>query len=591
MERLEDRLAANVRWVLVGVVAASILFRVAYFIQIDGGLCSQWQRWENGDPNFFDQWGRRIASGDWLTRGSFHPLHAWHKRVAREYFIRNPTERLEIRATGRDPARVLWDRWYGEAQFHQEPLYPWLVGATYRLFGPDPRWVYAWQMVLGVLSNLLIWWLARRHFGERAGLVAAILAVLCGPILFYEWTLVRTSLTVFITLGLAFLFEGALERGSLRRWAVVGVGLGLAILLQTTFVLFGIVGAAWLAWKSQERWRPLAAIAAGAIVCLAPAFVRNAVVGAPLFSLSSVGTVTFVAANWPDTDPTRGWAADDRALALLMDKTGGDFGSAARETLDRHSPGTFVALLWRKSKMLFHDYELPNNKNFLYYRAHAPVLGIGFAGFGLILPFALLGFYAAWKERGRHSLLYAVVATAAAPMLIFYVLARFRAPLTAGLIPFAGCGIVMLAEWIRAKEWKRVAIAAGVIALAGLCLFRSLPPHMRAIRSGDYRVAYETYVEPKEKAAVASSDWSGAAAVLAEMLEDEPAEVRRMDGTPLPEGGIEIREFTDFFSAVYVRRSGYLGMLGQTEASRSDADRAETLHRSLGGVPSAPWTP
>jgi hypothetical protein len=590
---LEERLAANARWILVGLVAFSIAFRVAYVAQIDGGPCSQWHRWEDGDPNFFDQWGRRIAAGDWIGDGSFHPMHGWHKRVAREYFIRQPLEEIEIRKSGRDPATVVWDRWYGGPLFHQEPLYPYLVGATYKVFGPDPRWVYAWQMILGVLSNVLIWGLARRHFGERAGLVAAAMASLCGPIAFYEMTLVRTTLTVFTTLGLCVLFERAFERNTWRAWAVAGVGLGLALLLQTTFALFGLAALGILAWRSRDRTalRAAGVVAAAAMACLVPVVARNAVVGAPLFGLSSVGTVTFVAANWPDSDPTRGWAVDDRMMARLLAETGGRFGSAMRNTLDRHSPVTFAELMGRKLKMLFHDYELPNNKNFLYYREHAPVLRIGFVGFGLILSLALFGLHAAWKRETRPWLLFATILTAAAPMLIFYVLARFRAPLTAALIPFAALGAVTLADWIRERRWKPAAIAGGLVLVTAIILFRPLPGHMRPIRSADYRVAFRTFGAPKERAAVESSDWSAAAAILATTLEDEPDEVRGLKGEPLPEGGFEIRQITDFFRAVHSRRGDYLDRLGRTEDSRRELERAETLRRSLGGVPTAPWKP
>lgn len=595
LARAEAFLAARTRWILVALVAGSILFRVAYYAQIDGGPCSEWHRWEDGDPNFFHLWGRQIASGDWLTDGAFHPLHGWHKRVAYEHFLRHSAEESEYKRAGVDPARALWNRWYGEALFHQEPHYPYLIGLTYKIFGADPRAVYAWQLALGILTNLLIWWIARRHFGDLAGIFAAGLALFCGPLLFYEMTLIRTSITVFASLGILVLFERAFEKESPGRWALAGVGLGLALLIQTIFILFGIAAMALLAWRHREKWREGAragaAVAVGALACMTPAFVRNAVVGAPVFSLSSVGTVTFVAANWPDSDPTRGWAVDERAMARLMSDTGGAFGGAMRDTLDRHSPVTFAQLMGRKLKMLLHDYELPNNKNFLYYRGHAPILWAGFVGFGLILPFALVGLYGAWKGFDRHALLYFLVAASAAPMLIFYVLARFRAPLAAALIPFAAFGIVRLAEWILEKKWKPAGIAGGVVAITALWMFRPLPEHMRPIRSADYRVAFKTHWAPRERIFVEASYWGKAEAVLAEALRDEPDEVRRLDGSPLPEGGFEIRQITDFFRSLHARRAGYLTKLGREKEAAAEDAAAERLRKSLGGVPTAPWRP
>lgn len=591
---LEARLAANARWILIGLIAGSVLLRVAYFVQIDGGPCSQWHRWEDGDPNFFDLWGRRISEGDWLTHGSFHPHHAWHKRVAKEYFIRNRNEEADLLKRGVDPARDLWDRWYGGNLLHQEPLYPYLVGATYRVLGPDPRWVYALQMVFGVMSNVLVWLIARRHFGERAGLIAAGLVLLCGPLMFYEMTLIRTSLMVFASLGLLVAFERAFERGGWGRWAAAGAAMGAALMLQTTFILFGLAAAGLLAWRHRDRaregLRAAGAVAIGVIALVSPAVIRNAAVGAPLLGFSAVGPVTFLAANLTDTDPTRGWSVDERAIARLMSETGGGFGRVARETLDSHSPGTFAALMTRKMKMLLRDYELPNNKNFLYYRQYAPILWVGCVGFGVILPLALIGLHAAWKEAGRHALLMSLVVSGVAPMLIFYVLARFRAPVTAALIPFAAFGAVRLGEWILERRWKAVAIGGGVAAVTALILFRPLPEHMRPIRSGDYRISFRTIGWPLEEAAVEASDWSAAASVLEEALRYEPREVRRMEGSPLPEGGFEIRQLTDFFRAMHARRAGYLKRIGNLEEAQREADRADTLRKSLGGVPVAPWT-
>jgi hypothetical protein len=176
-------------------------------------------------------------------------------------------------------------------------------------------------------------------------------------------------------------------------------------------------------------------------------------------------------------------------------------------------------------------------------------------------------------------------------MLIFYVLARFRAPLAAALIPFAAFGIVRLAEWILEKKWKPAGIAGGVVAITALWMFRPLPEHMRPIRSADYRVAFKTHWAPRERAFVESSDWAKAEAVLGEALRDEPAEVRHLDGSPLPEGGFEIRQITDFFRSLHARRGGYLTKLGRDQEAAVETAAEERLRKSLGGVPTAPWKP
>ena len=77
-------------------------------------------------------------------------------------------------------------KWAGGSTFYQEPLYAYLMAVTYKIFGGDHRWVFLWQLVLGVLTNVLIYLLARRMFGDLVGTVAGALAVLCSPMMFYE---------------------------------------------------------------------------------------------------------------------------------------------------------------------------------------------------------------------------------------------------------------------------------------------------------------------------------------------------------------------------------------------------------------------
>jgi 4-amino-4-deoxy-L-arabinose transferase-like glycosyltransferase len=585
LQRAEAWLAGRRIGVVILLAAAAVLFRVAYFLEINGGPCSAWHRWDQSDLHFFDQWGRQIAGGDWLSKGTLHPFHEWHARVARTYFEARPGEEEELRRQGgEEPARALWNRWYGGRLFHQEPLYPYLVGITYGVFGPDPRWVYASQMALGVVSILFVWVIARRHFGDLAAGVAGALAVLCGPVLFYEMVLLRTSLTVFAALGLFLLFEEALDRGGPRRWALAGAALGAALLLQTTFILFGVVAFALLFWRSRTRWRealrPAGAAAGIALLCLTPAFARNVAVGAPVFGLSAVGPVTFIASNARGYDPSNGFTIDDRAVARIMADTGGRFGGVVREVLGYHTPASYLGLLAGKFAVLWHGHELPNNKNFLYYRKHAPILGSSFVTFLVIAPLAAVGLAAAGREASRHALLYGLAAAVGAPLLIFYVLSRFRAPFAMALMPFAALALVRIADWVLGRRWKPAAVAAAGMFVMVLWVARPLPAHQLPIRSADYRVAYLTYWQPREREAVARSDWNSAASVLEEALAEEPDEVRRIDGSPVPEGRVERRRVAAWFEVLHGFRADLLGRAGRAEEARAESNRAEILKRS-----------
>lgn len=72
-------------------------------------------------------WAQSLRGGDWLTNRELHPLHDWHLILADEFFVAKAANKDDEQ--GR--ARELWNRWYGGKQFHQEPLYPYLLGMLF----------------------------------------------------------------------------------------------------------------------------------------------------------------------------------------------------------------------------------------------------------------------------------------------------------------------------------------------------------------------------------------------------------------------------------------------------------------------------
>ncbi len=198
--------------ILAVVVAISLLARAAYFVELSGGPLMVEHHWDQSDMCYFDGWAREIVAGDWLSRNVTPPLHSWHHDVAEDYFRRHPEEldRLRPRAAGmtkeffdkhpeavsalrravkspgaeyyrRHPKELaalgerivacglLWDEWMGPMRFYQEPFYPYLIALTYQVAGLDTRSVFVWQLLLGVLSNVLIYLIGAGTSARRPG--------------------------------------------------------------------------------------------------------------------------------------------------------------------------------------------------------------------------------------------------------------------------------------------------------------------------------------------------------------------------------------------------------------------------------------
>ncbi len=298
----EQFLAGRRRYVLAVIIGISVILRLVCFLQLNSGPCVWQHRWQQTDMNFFDTWAQQLAGGDWLSDQALHPLHNWHKKIASGYFRTHPGEETALvqqagaRGESAEPARLLWNRWYGEKRFHQEPLYPYLVGLTYKLAGAaEARWVFGWQMLLGVLSNVLIYVTTRRFFGDTAATLAGLMAASCSVLIYYEILLLRAAPLVFATMAVLYVADKAIRSEKWNWWLLAGVSFGLAILLKSIFALFAIGVFCVVVFRYVKRPKRLLVLAGSAVggmaICIVPLVARNVTVGASPLGLSSIGSM------------------------------------------------------------------------------------------------------------------------------------------------------------------------------------------------------------------------------------------------------------------------------------------------------------
>jgi 4-amino-4-deoxy-L-arabinose transferase-like glycosyltransferase len=169
----------------------------------------------------------------------------------------------------------------GEPFIEQPPLQAWLVALCFAAFGSGfDRDAVARlpSMALALALLALVYRLGARHFGRRAGLLAAVL--LATTVEFhvgYQRAIVDVSLAFFVAAAMAQLAEAAAGEGvslSWRRALVLGIAAGASFLAKN---LIGVVfiGLAWatLAMMQPRRWFTAAALARAALAALAAAVV------------------------------------------------------------------------------------------------------------------------------------------------------------------------------------------------------------------------------------------------------------------------------------------------------------------------------
>jgi 4-amino-4-deoxy-L-arabinose transferase-like glycosyltransferase len=478
----EAWLERHSRRVLGFLLGAAVFVRLIYCLQLAAGPLPRIHAFVvDSDNHFFDEWGRRIAAGDWLQPSPLHPMASWMRTVAEDAMSKDPLLPVKLKLAAdpgydrREMEARLWDHWLGGATFFQEPAYPYLVGFTYRLAGPDVWRVFAWQLALGVAGVLIVHRLSRRLFSETAAAAAGALAVLAPIPLVYEATLLRDGLVVFATLALALAMHWAAEGGG-RRWLVLGLAFGAAALVKQSFLFFPAVLGVWrlaaVRAPLPERLAAAGLVLGGMCLALLPAALRNVAVGVPALALNGSAAAMLAVYQTASASPLD-IVIGPEYTGLLVATDGRMFPSLLEAARTHANAWGILALDLEKLLYAWHGFESRNNVDFYLFRQGAPLLASLPATFVVLAPLAAIGMATRHLARA-WPLLVAIVASLLS-LALSTVLSRYRAPLTAALLPLAGAGAARLACWVGARRWLWIG-AAGASAALYLAWATSSPP-------------------------------------------------------------------------------------------------------------------
>lgn len=405
-------------------------------------------------------------------------------------------------ASGQDPE---------PGPYFHAPLYTRWLAAVYSIAGHRPVAARAAQAALGALTVFWIGCIAARLWGPRTGWIAAALAAVYPPLVFFNGQLVSATLEVALT-ALSLLLM--LQAGDRPRspWVAVGAGfaLSLSAITRPTVLPFELIAAAWLAARGVGGNR--VALYLAAVLSLPIAVTaRNAIVGKDAVFIASQGGINFYIGNHPGADGTTpdvpgagsGITATHDAPARLATAAVGRPLKASEVSsywfqrgLDFWAKKPFAAtkLYVRKVLLMWNRRELPNLVDQQFF---APVYSWLYRvpiwpGFAILAPIALA---VAWRERGRATLLLLYLAMTTLVTAAFFVCDRFRLPLVLGVIPLAAAGIdslVSAAADARSRGASAPVHPATVAMLLAAFALVWLPfPRLQRTQSGMswYRVA------------------------------------------------------------------------------------------------------
>ena len=449
--------------------------------------------------------------------------------------------------------RIATESFWGDRAFYQDPLYPYGLGIFYKIFGRDFLWVRLVQAAIGTAGLWMLFEAVRRFLGYRTAILALALGAFYKAFLFYDTALLKEFLGAVAIEGalLAWAFtleppppkEGEPPRPkpwpAWAKWLIFGGTLGLGTLVRGNLLLLAVAAAGLLAIRRQGK--PAGLVLAGALLCVAPATIRNAVVardfvlttaqfGPNLYTGNNPENTTgryrppsFLTAGSPEFEEAGFRAEAERISGRPMKASEIDafWRKRATEYISSNF-GTFLGVTLKRVLMLSNAFEIPDNYNIPFMARFSWVLKAPLFTFGwFVAPLAAAGLYLSWAERGRFAMLYVLLGAYLVSIVFFFVFGRYRLPIVPILMVFAAHAVV---KTIQLRGWQMRAIPkiAAIVFVVTLVLVNvPLPESVggyRDFRTAHYNLGY--YYASHDQPAEAAKEFESAAKLNPGLLKD-----------------------------------------------------------------------
>jgi 4-amino-4-deoxy-L-arabinose transferase-like glycosyltransferase len=336
---------------------------------------------------------------------------------------------------------------------HWSFIYPLYLAGIYAITGYHPLVARLVQGIVGgALICFLVYLIGRRVVNEETGLMGAGLAAVYGYFIYFNVALMTETFFIVLVLVSLYLSLELKEKPTLARWVLLGLALGLAGLLRQTVLLFVPFLLLWLFWelkKNDIHWWYFTVPVVVIILIIAPWTIRNYQVYHQFLLLNSNAGYAVYASNNPNLGTD--WR-NDLVVVPLPEELVGQNEAELDRALTRKGLQFILAdpqrYLW-----------LTLNKTLEYFKFwpssdSSRISNLNrMLSFGLYLPFMLLGLYLSFSRWRSFALLYLFMVVHTGIHLLSWPAPRYRLPVDAVSMVFAGLTLVELAKQL--KTWRR----------------------------------------------------------------------------------------------------------------------------------------
>jgi len=383
---------------------------------------------------------------------------------------------------------------WAKAPFFRAPLYPFFLSLFIKIFGENLFLLRIPQILIGSLSCVIIYLLARKMFNSKVALLSSVFACFYAPLIFFEAEFLDTFLIIFLDLLLIYLLLFNQEKPSFFRFFLSGLILGLSAIARPNILLFAIFVPFWVFFYFRKRvdskivFSFILFFILGVFLIVSPIVLVNYFVGKDFVVIAWQGGINFYLGNNPHASGYKAVASGIRttwygiyydSVNLAQKATGRELKFSETQNFWFKQGFNFILknpflglkLCLKKIALFLGGYEISENPNIYFFWSHPnnllkPLLWKKIIYFpaGILLPLAWLGVFFAFREWKRLSLVFGFIFVYMFSVILFFVNTRFRLPVIPLLLAFFAHAIFKI---IEAKKFKTkiVMISAGILLI------------------------------------------------------------------------------------------------------------------------------
>ncbi|HAW49390.1 TPA: hypothetical protein DCX16_00330 [bacterium] len=333
------------------------------------------------------------------------------------------------------------------------PLYGYFLALVYFFTGRDLYVARLANSILGVLTCLLIFLIAKRVFSIKIAFVALGISVLYDMLVIHEGLLLVESLFAFLNTCCIFLLLMLEKNQSLKVIILSALFFALSILTRANILLFFPFIFLWMAIVLRKKAiKAFPIFIASTFLFIMPATIMNYIATKKFILISTSGPVNLWIGNNENANGEYLMPPKSPKLKKRLEEIGEMAHIEDSIRFIKEKPKAFLKLYLRKIYLFWGEYEVTNNMNYNQIKSYSPLIRLPiFVGFGFVAPLGLLGMLLLLKRRNTL-LLQLFVFSFMMSILVIFVVGRYRIGFIPILIVFSAYSLVWFFEQVIKRK-------------------------------------------------------------------------------------------------------------------------------------------